>query len=107
MLYLSAFCVLSFSSEALGFSAGNICVVTVTVFAVFNPTFLVYTRYVHFSCFLLVVFVLWFVVGLFGRVALRLGVGMWLLGLFQGVLTVLRVSVAPLCLLWAIDSSLG
>ena len=57
-------------SEALGFSIGNIYVVTVTAFAVFNPTFPVYTRYVRFSCFLLVVFVLWFV----GQVALRLGV---------------------------------
>ncbi|RVW33122.1 hypothetical protein CK203_111164 [Vitis vinifera] len=37
------FCVPPFLSEALGFSAGNICVVTVTVFAVFNPTFPVYT----------------------------------------------------------------
>ena len=60
-------------SEALGFSAGNICVVTVTVFAVFNPTFPVYTWYVRFSCFLLVVFVLWFV----GQVALRLEVGVF------------------------------
>ena len=66
----SIFCVPSFLSKALGFSVGNICVVTVTAFAVFNPTFPVFSRYVRFSCFLLVVFVLWFV----GQVSLRLGV---------------------------------
>ncbi|RVW68784.1 hypothetical protein CK203_060955 [Vitis vinifera] len=44
----SAFCVPSFLSEALGFSAGNICVMTMTAFAVFNPTFSVYTQF-HFS----------------------------------------------------------
>ena len=63
----SIFCVPSFLSKALGFSVGNICVVTVTAFAVFNPTFPVFSRYVRFSCFLLVVFVLWFVVGLLGK----------------------------------------
>ena len=63
----STFCVPSFSSEALGFSVGDFRVLTVTAFAVFNPTFPVYTRYVRFSCFLLVVFVLWFVVGLLGK----------------------------------------
>ena len=66
-VFSSTFCVSSFSSEALGFSAVNICVVTVTAFAVFNPTFPVYTRYVRFSCFLLVVFIFWFVVGLLGK----------------------------------------
>ena len=44
--------------------------------------------------------------GLFGRVVLRLGVVIWFIGLFRGVLTVFRVSVAPCVFLWAIDSSL-
>ncbi|RVX02035.1 hypothetical protein CK203_019418 [Vitis vinifera] len=44
----STFCVPSFPSEALGFSAGDFRVLTVTAFAVFNPTFPVYTWF-HFS----------------------------------------------------------
>ena len=96
-----------FSSEALGFSAGNIRVVTVLALRFSTLFFQFYTRYVRYSYLFFVVFALWFV----GQVALRLGVGIWFLGLFSGgfdcVLGVFRVSVAPLCLLWAIDSSLG
>ena len=81
----------SFLSEALGFSAGNICVMTMTAFAVFNPTFSVYTQYVRFSCFLLVVFVLWFVVGFLGMLLCDWKLVFWFLGLFRGVLTVFWV----------------
>ena len=66
---------LRFLSEALEFSDGDFCVVPVTKFAVFNPIFAVFTRYVRLSCFCL-----WFllvVAGLLGRVACDCVRGYW------------------------------
>ena len=51
--FSSTFCISSFFRKALGFSAGNIRVVTVIVVWFFNPIFPVYTRYVRLSLSLL------------------------------------------------------
>ena len=87
----SAFCVPSFLSEALGFSSGNTRAVTVTAvwFSILFFQFTLGTCALFLSFLRCVCFVVccWFV----GQVALRLGVGIWFLGLFRGVLTVFWV----------------
>ena len=108
--FSSTFCVSSFSSEALGFSAGNTHVMMVTALRISS----------HFSSFTLSTFAilvfssLCLLCGLFlvcWASFFATGSRYWFLGLFSRgfnrVLGVLRVSVALLCLLWATDSSLG
>ena len=97
------FCVSSFSSEALGFSAGNIHVVTVDCIAVFNLIFpVLHSVRVLFLFFLRCVCFVVCWASLFVT-----GCRYWFQGLFRGVfyyvLGVFRVSVAPLHFLWVVD----
>ena len=68
-----------FLSEALELSDDDFCVVPVTTFAVFNPIFAVFTRYVRLSCFCLWICHLFLLVvaGLLGQVVCNFVRGYW------------------------------
>ena len=74
--FSSTFCAPLFPSEALRFSAGDFCVLTVTAFAAFNS----FLPFLHSVCIFALVFslllflVLLVVSSLLGQVSLRLGV---------------------------------
>ena len=84
--FSSTFCVSSFSSEALGFSAGNIRVVTVTALR-FSTLFFQFTLGTFsISVFSLLCLLCLVVFGFVGQVCLRLGVVIGFEGFFGGFL---------------------
>ena len=97
--FSSTFCAPLFPSEALGFSAGDFRVLTVTAFAVFNP----FLPFLHSVRIFALVFSLLRFFGLVGCFWLA-----WA-SVFATVClsVVLRVFVAPLCFMWVGGFSLG
>ena len=84
--FSSTFCISSFSSEALGFSAGNIRVVTVTALR-FSTLFFQFTLGTFsISVFSLLCLLCLVVFGFVGQVCLRLGVIIGFDGFFGGFL---------------------
>ena len=97
-------------SEALGFSVCNTRVVTVLVLWFSSPFSQLTFGTFSISVFLFVVFGLFGCVWLAGQVVcdwVSILVSRVFSGGFACVLGVFRVPVAPLYLLWAIDSCLG